>query len=74
MEYILSSGQNLLDARNEWFVNKYGWIMYGDKTDGDLINRFGIRISPDSVVRIAHFNQYGNETDPSIYCNASGTV
>ena len=69
-KFIVSSGQNLLDKKNTWFVNKYdGSICYGVETNGDLINTKGIHITKYSVY-IAHFDQYGRMTKPCLYCTS----
>jgi hypothetical protein len=59
-KYILSSGWDLFDNRNTWFVNeKYDWICYGIETDGCLRNCFGIEIWPDGDIFISNFDQAG---------------
>ena len=64
-KFILSSGQDVLDAKNKWFSGKYGNISYGVSTDGYLIDCFGIIINPYGYgVTIAYRDQYGAMTKP----------
>jgi hypothetical protein len=72
-EYILSSGWDLFDNRNKWFVDKYGVISYGVETDGLLRDGFGICITDYGWMWISQFNAGGITTKPYISCTADGT-
>ena len=73
-EFIVSSGQNLLDSKNHWFLDKYhGDISYGVETNGRLRDCFGICIYPHGIVMIAYYDKYGYETKPWIKCSSNGT-